>query len=213
VELLQQQADAPAGFRHHLLAGFAETEHAMEQQRHVVARLQEHLAREVGRARLGKALDVAVEDAPEAVAAVQVTDHHAVDVHEFLAVPAKPLEVGADVRGRIAQRDQETGEMAVHLRHAEVVGSSVKAVELRAVHGQDGGARGVVETHHGGEVVRADIAKGQVGRGRHRSGISGMRIQIRYGWWPPIIACQPRVVAGGSRKRVLARRRGARARL
>jgi hypothetical protein len=76
-------------------------------------------------------------------------------------------EIGAGMQGRVLQRDQEAGQMSVHLGDTKIIGVLVKVVQLRRVHRQDGRTGGIVEAHHGGEITRPHVAEDQVRRQRH----------------------------------------------
>src|SRR6185312_935486 len=156
-ELLRQQAHAPPVLGHDLLTDFIEAAGAVEEHRDIVARLQEHLAGQHRRARLGETLHVAVEHAAQTMAAVAVADHHAIDVDEARVAFAEPAEVGTGVLGVFAERDQETRQATFDFGHAEIVRPLEKMPQACGIERQDRGACAVVEGEHGIQVGLADI--------------------------------------------------------
>jgi hypothetical protein len=60
-----------------------------------------------------------------------------------------------------AQGDQEAGQVAVDLGHAEILGVIVEIAQLVGVKGEDGATGSVVERQYGIQVVLAHVADGK----------------------------------------------------
>src|SRR5690606_39862555 len=83
---------------------------------------------------------------------------HPVDVHEFGIALGEPGEIAAVVAATRAEADQEAGQAAVALGHAEIVGVVVEPAQARGVEREDRWAGGVVQCEDGIQLVLAHVA-------------------------------------------------------
>ena len=159
-QILGQQRDAASDARHRLLADFLEAVGAVEQHRDVVARLEEHLAGQHRHAHFGEARDVRIEHAAEAETAERTRDDDAVDVDEFGIALAEPAIVRTVVRRAIAQRQQESGDLAIGFGDAQIARVAGQAGDACAIEREDRRSGRVVECENCIQLVRLHVADG-----------------------------------------------------
>jgi hypothetical protein len=124
---------------HHVLADFAETEAAMEQQGVVVARLEEDFAGQLRVAQFGVALHIGIQRTADATSTTTAGDRDAIDVEELRLARLEPAEIVAVVRGTGTEADQEAGDGAIAFGNAEIFGRSKKPRSLAASSGRMAG--------------------------------------------------------------------------
>ena len=128
-----------------MLSDLGKAERAVEKHHRVGAALQQDLAGHARVAQLGVALRVGVERATDAAAATAARHHDAIDVEELGMPFLEPAEVRAVVAGGIAHADQEAGQRAVALGHAEILRTLEEILQAVRIQRQDRGSGGVVQ--------------------------------------------------------------------
>jgi hypothetical protein len=73
-------------------------------------------------------------------------------------VRAEPEEIRAVVARVLAQREQETGDVAIDLGDAEIAGFVVQPAQTGDIQRQDRGTSGIVECEHRVQIVRLHVA-------------------------------------------------------